>query len=106
MAKAITLDELKNLIDKGEDFTLLDVRDTPEYEKKHIIYARHMLISEMDEKSMSIFSKDKLVVTYSEDFNCPASTIAAEKLEGLGFTDVMDYKGSYKEWLEAGYPLK
>lgn len=45
------------------------------------------------------------VVTYSEDYNCPASTFAAQKLEKMGFT-TFDYKGSYQDWVDHSYPLE
>ena len=75
-------------------------------EKNHIVKAKHILISNIDKNAQNILSKDELIVTYSEDFDCPASTIAAAKLEKMGFKNMMDFKGSYKEWFDAGYPTE
>ena len=51
MVGTITKEELKEKMDWGEIFILLDVRDTPDYEKEHITGAVHLLISEMEEKA-------------------------------------------------------
>lgn len=104
MAITISKDDLKTKMERKETFVLLDVRDTPDYEEEHIQGARHLLIADMERKAGSMLRKDDLIITYSEDFNCPASTIAAEKLENMGYRNVLDYKGSFKEWKEAGYP--
>ncbi|MHA1271542.1 MAG: rhodanese-like domain-containing protein [Candidatus Helarchaeota archaeon] len=107
MVETIDKEELKMKIDKGEEIQILDVRDTPEYDKEHIIGAKHLLISKMNaEKLNSMFKKDDLIITYSEDINCPAKMIAAEKLIEFGFKNVFAYPGSWKEWKEAGYPIE
>jgi rhodanese-related sulfurtransferase len=108
MVQIINTEELKEKMDKGEEeFILLDVRDTPDYEEEHIIRAVHLLISEMNDKKVdSMFNKDDLIITYSEDINCPAKRIAAEKLINYGFRNVIAYDGSWKAWKEANYPTE
>ncbi len=107
MADAITKEELLDKITNKENFALLDVRDTPEYEKEHIVGARHLLISEMKKEAVeAMLNKEDLIVTYSEDINCPAKNIAAQKLMDFGYRNVRAYQGSWKEWKEAGYPVE
>ena len=73
-----------------QNFVLIDVRDTPDYKEAHIVGAIHLLISKMNENKVnSMFNKEDLIVTYSEDINCPAKTIAAEKLINFGFKNVL-----------------
>lgn len=105
MVREIDHKALKDMMDRGEEFILLDVRDTPEYKRDHLPGAVHLLISDMDKKAKQMLDTDLLVVTYSEDYNCPASTIAAEKLEKMGFKTA-DYKGSYKDWVNHDLPLE
>lgn len=105
MVQIINTEELKDKMDKREEFILLDVRDTLDYEKEHIIGAVHLLISEMNEKKVnSMFNKEDLIITYSEDINCPAKRIAAEKLIDYGFRKVIAYDESWKAWKDANYP--
>jgi rhodanese-related sulfurtransferase len=107
MVQTITTEGLKEKMDKGEEFVLVDVRDTPEYEEEHIVGAVHLLISEMNEKKVnSMFDKNDLIITYSEDIDCPAKKIAAEKLIDYGFKNVIAYDESWKAWMEANYPTE
>ncbi|NVM31988.1 MAG: rhodanese-like domain-containing protein [Candidatus Helarchaeota archaeon] len=107
MVDFIKRDELKKKIEKKEPFKLLDVRDTPDFEKEHIVGAVHILISKMNKERLNqLFGKDDLIVTYSLDFNCPASGIAAERLKEFGYTKLLRYKGGWQEWKESGYPTE
>jgi rhodanese-related sulfurtransferase len=101
----INKEELLEKIRRKENFHLVDVRDTDDYEKEHIVGAVHLLISDMSRDNVeALFDKQDLIVTYSLDVDCPAKSIAAEKLKDLGYTNVLAYQGSWKEWKEAGYP--
>jgi rhodanese-related sulfurtransferase len=107
LTDTIKKEELLELIEQKKDFHLVDVRDTPDYQKEHIIGAVHLLISEMNEKRLeTLFNKEDLIVTYSLDRDCPAKNIAAQKLIAFGFEKVRAYQGSWKEWKEAGYPIE
>ena len=107
MVETIGKEEIKAKIESGEPFVLLDVRDTPDYREEHIKGAVHLLIADMDEGSVwELARPDDLVVVYSQDFDCPAKFIAAERLQEYGFTNVRAYPGSWKEWKEAGFPTE
>ncbi len=107
MVQIISTEELKEKNEKREEFILLDVRDTADFEEEHIVGAVHLLISEMNEQKVdSMFDKDDLIITYSADINCPAKKIAAEKLIGYGFKNVIAYDESWKAWKEANYPTE
>ena len=107
MVKSIKKEELLDKIEREEKFVLLDVRDAPEYEEEHIVGAEHLLIAQMKKKKLeSMLDKEDLIVTYSEDINCPAKNIAAQKLNDFGYKNVRAYQGSWKEWKEAGYPVE
>jgi rhodanese-related sulfurtransferase len=103
----ITKEDLKARIERGDKFRLVDVRDTPDYEREHIPGAVHLLIAEMNpQKAESMFAKNDLIVTYSLDADCPAKRIAAQKLLDYGFRNVLAYEGSWKDWKSAGYPTE
>ncbi len=107
MINTITKEELLEKVKRNETFHLVDVRDTPDYQKEHIVGAVHLLISDMTRKSAeALFGKKDVIVTYSQDINCPAKNIAAQKLMDWGFTNVLAYQGSWMEWKEAGYPTE
>lgn len=107
MIEVITKAKLLEEITSNKSLVLLDVRDTPDYEKAHIVGAKHMLIADMNsERIHAEFNPDDNIVTYSQDRQCPAKTIAAKKLLNMGFKQVRAYEGSWQEWNEAGYPIE
>jgi len=57
----------------------------------------------MNEQADRVLDRNLPVVTYSEDYNCPASTFAA--LEQMVFT-TFENKGSYQDWVDHSYPLE
>lgn len=107
MIKTINKEQLKAKLDNNEAFKILDVRDTPDYQKGHLPGAVHLLIAEMDaEKAHTLFHPEEEIVVYSLDLDCPAKFIAAKKLVDLGFKNVLAYPGSWMEWKQAGFPIE
>ena len=96
---------LKKWIDSGKDFTLIDARDSDDFNKGHIPGALSILLSEIDEHSNNIFEKDTTIVVYSNDINCPASGLVSSKLDRLGYGPVYNYDPSYADWIERAYPI-
>jgi rhodanese-related sulfurtransferase len=91
----INAEELHNKMNLGEEFILLDVRDPLDVERESLPGAVQMLITEMTDKNLEKLNKDLEIVTYSENQGCPASGIAAEKLEKAGFKAI-DHPGALK----------
>lgn len=103
----ITKEKLLEKIKLKQNFHLLDVRDAGDYQKEHIVGAEHLLIAEMTkERVEGLFDKRDLIITYSLDIHCPAKNLAAKKLHELGFSKVLAYQGSWKEWKNSGYPTE
>ena len=97
MAKAVTPMEVKAMVDKGEDFILLDVRSPEEYTRKHIEDPRVKPIPlGMLRRRINELSKDKKVVTL-----CKAGLRAYEAqtiLNGAGFKNVQFMDGGIEAW--------
>ena len=106
MVKDIDAKKLKEWMDSGKDFVLIDARDPANYKKDHLPGARSLLLSDIDEYASGILEKDKTIVVYSNDINCPASGLVSNKLEGMGYGPVYNYDPSYGDWVERGYPLE
>jgi len=105
MVKDIDAYKIKEWLDNKKDFYLIDARDKDDYKKDHLPGALSLLLSEITEDSVKIFSKDRPLVVYSNDENCPASGLVSKKLSELGFGKVYDYNPSYADWKDKGYPL-
>lgn len=50
--------------------------------------------------------KVALIVTYCSNSACRNSSLAAERLERLGYTNGAKYAGATEDWAEAGLPLE
>ena len=48
----------------------------------------------------------KLVVTYCAGLKCPASHQLAERLEKLGYGNVIEYPEGIPGWIEAGHAVE
>lgn len=92
--------ELKEAIDKGENVQILDTRQPAEYEVSHLPNARFVNYDKFNEKALEGMDKDAPVVVY-----CTVgyrSERIGEKLQKLGFTNVLNLYGGIFEWVNQG----
>lgn len=108
MVKNITLDDLLmiNLAVARRGFKLVDVLDREHYETEHIRGAISLPLNDIEKEAQRVLNKDDLIVVYCANFDCQASTKAAEKLLAMGYKNVFDYKGGLKDYREANLPLE
>jgi len=92
----ITVQELKEKIDNGEDFQLIDVREDFEYETSNIgglLIPLGGILIEADK-----VSKDKPVVIMCRSGKRSAAAIM--QLEQLGYTNLANLQGGILAWAE------
>jgi len=98
--KEISVQELKQKIDNKEDFQLIDVRETFEYETsnlKGLNIPLGGLLIEVDK-----VSKDKPVIMQCRSGK--RSAAAVMQLEAQGYTNLYNLKGGILAWQEAFDP--
>ena len=95
--RIIGKEELKEKLDKGEDFTLIDVLEPSQYSKVHITKAINVPLQEISSKHKEL-DKKKEIVTYCYSSECGASRSAARELAEKGFK-VSAYEGGIQEWV-------
>lgn len=88
----------------GDDFLLIDVRETSEWEQGHLPGARHLSkgVIERDIEE-AVPDLDAEIVLY-----CGGgyrSALAADNLRQMGYTNVRSMDGGYRGWTDAGYEL-
>jgi rhodanese-related sulfurtransferase len=95
----INVDQLKTMQQRGEDFTLIDVREKEDADKGKIPNAvnisRGMLEYKIDQVTTD---KDKKLVLYCGGGS--RSALAAASLKKMGFKNVISLAGGYKGWKE------
>jgi sulfur-carrier protein adenylyltransferase/sulfurtransferase len=85
---------------RGEDITLLDVRDLQEVHLGKIPGTLHISRGNLETKVEAQIPRDAHVVIYCASGN--RSAFAAETLAEMGYTDVASMAGGFRAWVEAG----
>ena len=94
--KIITPEKAKEIIDGGEKYILLDVREQDEYDSGHIPGALLIPYGEIAEKAPDLIpDKSEQILVYCRSGR--RSKIAAESLAQLGYTNVLEF-GGINDW--------
>ena len=102
--KQTNVDGVKEKIDAGEKFALIDVREESEFAKDHLPGAIHL--------GRGVIERD--IEARMPDLNAPMilycgggfrSALAADNLQKMGYTNVISMDGGIREWREKNYPL-
>ena len=99
-----TVDDVKAKLDRGEKFTLVDVREESEFAKDHLPGAIHLGkgVIERDIEKQVPESGAPLVLYCGGGFR---SALAADNLQKMGYTNVISMDGGVREWREKGYKM-
>ncbi len=102
--KETTVDAIKARLDKGDKFTLIDVREESEFAKDHLPGAVHLGkgVIERDIEAKVPDPKTPLVLYCGGGFR---SALAADNLQKMGYANVLSMDGGIRVWREKGYPL-
>ncbi|MDX1623630.1 MAG: rhodanese-like domain-containing protein [Gemmatimonadota bacterium] len=107
MADTLDRDALKEKIDRGDHFRLIEVLSEEEYRSGHLPGAIHLPVDEIRERAPELLpDEDDTIVVYCRAPDCDASPKAVRILEELGYEEVLHYPGGKEGWEEAGYPME
>mgnify|MGYP002626892428 CR=1 FL=1 len=103
----ISRERLKEMMDEGDDFKLVEVLSEDEFAEYHRPDAVNIPLDEDFTRNFSniIPDKETKVVLYCKDDECRASENAARKIEQMGYQFVLEYPGGKEDWREHGLPL-
>lgn len=97
MAVEISPAEVRDMILRGEDFVLIDIRNSKSYVKSHLQGAICAPFGATNpEMYLQRFPKEKPMVVYC--YRGGASKVVADKLTELGYADVRSMKGGHWSW--------
>jgi len=102
--KEISIDEVKDRLDGGENFVLVDVREESEFAKDHLPGAIHLGkgVIERDIEARVPDLKTPMVLYCGGGFR---SALAADSLQKMGYTSVLSMDGGVRGWREKHLPL-
>jgi len=95
--------EVKAMLDRLENFLLVDVREDCEWDASRIPGAIHLGrgIIERDIENTVPDKAAKLVLYCGGGYR---SALAAESLQKMGYTQALSMAGGWREWKEKNYP--
>lgn len=98
----IEREELKQKLDRGDDFKLVMTLNEWAYRAEHIPGSMHF---PSVEAALASLATDDEIVVYCSDAACVASKYAYFGLVEHGYINVRRYAGGLSDWAQAGYPL-
>jgi rhodanese-related sulfurtransferase len=103
--RELTVGDVKAMLDRGERFHLVDVREESEWAKGHLPAARHLCkgIIERDVEEAIADHGAKIVLYCGGGFR---SALAADNLQKMGYSDVYSMDGGWRVWNERGFPIE
>jgi rhodanese-related sulfurtransferase len=102
--REVTVDDVKQMLDRKTEFLLIDVREDNEWAKDHLPTAVHLGkgIIERDVEQRVPAMSTPVVLYCGGGFR---SALAADALQRMGYTNVASMDGGIREWREKGFPL-
>ncbi|MBM18336.1 MAG: sulfurtransferase [Epsilonproteobacteria bacterium] len=101
--KTVSHKELHKMLDQNHEVTVINVLDEKYYQDCHITGSINIPFDTLIHK-ISSWDKDTKIILYCAKLSCPKSKQAYELLSELGFSNILEYPGGIKEWLEHGLP--
>jgi rhodanese-related sulfurtransferase len=102
--RELTIDQVKAMLDRGEKFYLIDVREDGEWAKDRLPAAIHLGkgVLERDVEQRIPDTGAAIVLYCGGGFR---SALAADNLQKMGYTNVASMDGGIRGWREKGFPL-
>ena len=97
--------EVKEMLNRGDRFVLIDVREESEFARGHLPGAVHL--------SKGLIERD--IEAWIPDHNTPIvlycgggyrSALSADNIQKMGYLDVLSMDGGWRAWTEAGLPTE
>ena len=99
--QTISSAELKEKLDRGDDFKLVMTMNEQAFHKAHIPGSLWATIQNVTE----VVHPNEEIVVYCSNLYCPASIAAYQLLVRAGYAHVRRFAGGLAEWEAAGYSL-
>ena len=102
--REMSVEEVKNYLDEGNDPVLVDIRGLDEWERGHLEGAVHIprgrLEAEAEEK---LSDKSKETIVYCA--GGVRSLLGAVSMKELGYENLISMDGGFGDWEDAHYPF-
>jgi len=103
--RELTVADVKQKLERGEKFRLIDVREDNEWAAGHLPKAEHIGkgVIERDIETKIPNTTEELILYCGGGFR---SALAADALQKMGYTNVWSMDGGFRGWKEAGLTIE
>jgi len=107
MTDVICRTDLAAMLDRGDDFVLIDTLPESAYRKSHLPGAINIPSDDIRaEAPKRIPDRDAEIVVYCGNGPCKRSSLSADRLRQVGYRNVRDYHEGKADWVAAGLPVE
>jgi len=107
MVATISRDELKEKIERGNKFVLVETLPRTAYDHAHLPGAINLPPDVVEQLAPALLpDKSAEIVVYCTSPTWHASDKAARELAAMGYTNVRDYAEGKSDWIAAGLPTE
>ena len=103
----VNAEQAIDLILNNPDLIVIDARKKTEYVKGHIDGAINMLNTKMKAEDLEKVAADKTraILFYCNGTRCMRSADAIKKAKSWGYTNLIWFRGGWKEWTDKRLPV-
>lgn len=103
----VTAEQVIDMILTNPDLIIIDSRKKTEYQKGHIEGAINILNTQLEQEDLEQISPDKsrVMLFYCNGIRCIRSSDSIKKVQGWGYTNLIWFRGGWKEWVEKRFPI-
>ena len=105
MARTVSANELKAMLQDGRELALLDVREAGQFGESHLLFATPLPYSRLELDVGALVPRPSVRVVLCDDGSAGVAALAAGRLQALGYTDVALLDGGTRAWAAAGHGL-
>lgn len=107
MIRHITRQDIVDHLETKTPMILVEALPEKYYREGHLPGAIHLPHDQVRElASVRLPNRDAFIVVYCANAPCRNSTIAANLLDSLGYTNVAEYVEGKQDWVDAGLALE
>jgi rhodanese-related sulfurtransferase len=100
----ITPHDLRRMLDDGGEIAVLDVREEGVYSRDgHILLASNLPLSHLEMRAVAVLPRQSVRIVVCDEGDDVLARRAADRLAGLGYSDVHVLDGGTRAWAAAGF---
>src|SRR3954465_15621596 len=100
--RAIRPAELKAMLHDGKEIALLDVREAGQFGESHLLFATPLPYSRLELDIGALVPRKSARIVLCDDGELGIANLAAQRLEAIGYSDVVVLDGGTQAWRSAG----